>query len=71
MQRALGTAVAPGTELRRGDLVFWPGHVGIMRDAATLLHANAFHMAVTPEPFAEATERIRATGSDIVVIKRL
>jgi cell wall-associated NlpC family hydrolase len=71
MQRALGTAVAPGAELRRGDLVFWPGHVGMMRDAATLLHANAFHMAVTPEPFAEAVERIRAAGSDIIVIKRL
>jgi cell wall-associated NlpC family hydrolase len=71
MQRALGTAVAPGAELRRGDLVFWPGHVGMMRDAATLLHANAFHMAVTSEPFAEAVERIRAAGSDIVVIKRL
>ena len=52
MQRALGTAVAVGdfAALRRGDLVFWKGHVAIMRDAATLLHANAFHMAVAAEP---------------------
>jgi len=71
MQRALGAAVAPGAELRRGDLVFWPGHVGMMRDAATLLHANAFHMAVTSEPFAEAVERIRAAGSEVAAIKRL
>jgi cell wall-associated NlpC family hydrolase len=71
MQRALGTAVAPGAELRRGDLVFWAGHVGMMRDAATLLHANAFHMAVTPEPFAEAAARISAAGSDVLAIKRL
>ena len=71
MQRALGTAVAPGAALARGDLVFWAGHVGMMRDAATLLHANAFHMAVTSEPFAEAVARISAAGTDVVAIKRL
>ena len=37
--------------LERGDLVFWPGHVGIMIDAVMLLHANAHHMAVVSEPF--------------------
>ena len=36
-------------DLRRGDLVFWSGHVGIMRDATTLLHANAYHMLVASE----------------------
>ncbi len=71
MQRALGSAVAPTDPLRRGDLVFWTGHVGVMRDAGTLLHANGFHMAVTSEPFDEAVERIRASGSDIIAIKRL
>ncbi len=58
---------APGA-LRRGDLVFWRGHVGIMLDAATLLHANAFHMAVAAEPLSRAIERIaprhgRPTGA--------
>jgi cell wall-associated NlpC family hydrolase len=71
MQRALGTAVAPGAALQRGDLVFWAGHVGMMRDGATLLHANAFHMAVTSEPYAEAVARIRAAGNEVVAIKRL
>jgi cell wall-associated NlpC family hydrolase len=33
--------------LRRGDLVFWPGHVAIMRDAQAVVHANSFQMAVT------------------------
>ena len=37
--------------LRRGDLVFWKGHVGIMADSMTLVHANAHHMAVTAETF--------------------
>jgi cell wall-associated NlpC family hydrolase len=70
MQRALGTAVASGAALQRGDLVFWAGHVGMMRDAATLLHANAFHMAVTSEPYAEAVARISAAGNEVVAIKR-
>jgi cell wall-associated NlpC family hydrolase len=71
MQRALGSAIAPGAALQRGDLVFWVGHVGMMRDAATLLHANAFHMAVTSEPFAVAVARIRGAGSNVAAIKRL
>jgi cell wall-associated NlpC family hydrolase len=71
MQRALGTAVASGEALQRGDLVFWAGHVGLMRDAATLLHANAFHMAVTSEPVVEAVARIRAGGNEVAAIKRL
>ena len=72
-QLALGSAVAMDdvTGLRRGDLVFWKGHVGVMRDAATLLHANAFHMAVAAEPLREAVGRISAAGSEIVAVKRL
>lgn len=45
-------------ELKRGDLVFWPGHVGVMTDAETLLHSNGFHMAVAAEPLARAAKRI-------------
>nr|WP_321454526.1 NlpC/P60 family protein [uncultured Cohaesibacter sp.] len=45
-------------DLKRGDLVFWPGHVGIMTDPETLLHANGYHMAVAREPLAGAIDRI-------------
>ena len=45
-------------DLRRGDLAFWRGHVGMMLDATRLLHANAHHMAVTIEPVDEAISRI-------------
>jgi hypothetical protein len=55
----------------RGDLLFWSGHVGIMRDRKTLLHANAFHMAVTTEPLAEALARIRAGGIELRTVRRL
>lgn len=57
--------------LRRGDLVYWRGHVGVMIDAATLLHANAYHMRVVVEPLAEAVARIKATGSEVVAVKRM
>lgn len=57
----LGEPFDPGPGLsgmRRGDLVFWKGHVGIMTDAATLLHANGHTMTVASEPLAAAVERI-------------
>ncbi len=50
-------------DLRRGDLVFWKGHVGIMTDAATLLHANGHHMLVVVEPLETACARILAAGA--------
>ena len=43
----------------------------IARDADTLLHANAFHMAVAVEPAAEAVKRIAADGSTIRAVRRL
>ena len=48
--------------LRRGDLVFWRGHVGIMVSGRDLLHANAHHMAVALEPLADAEARIADQG---------
>src|SRR6187431_2985734 len=49
--------------LRRGDLVFWKGHVAIAIDPDTLLHANAHHMMVAIEPTDDAIMRIKAAGS--------
>src|SRR5215813_3040051 len=69
---ALGTAIASDiASLQRGDLLFWKGHVAIARDAATLVHANAFHMAVAIEPIGDAVRRIAADGGAIRAIKRL
>jgi len=53
---------------RRGDIVFWDGHVGIMLDETRLLHANSFHMQVESEPLAQAIARI--TGP-MTAIKRI
>ncbi len=72
---ALGTPIAVATDLaglRRGDLVFWRGHVGIMRDETTLLHANAHHMLVASEPLRIARDRnLAKTSQPISAIKRL
>ncbi|WP_182086068.1 NlpC/P60 family protein [Aureimonas sp. ME7] len=68
---SLGDVIPDGESLRRGDLVFWRGHVGIMRDAETLLHANAHHMATASEPLADAVRRAEAKGSSVTVRRRL
>lgn len=74
-QAALGESLpvdAALGHLRRGDLVFWKGHVGIMRDPEILLHANGHHMLVSFEPLAEARARIRQKGAgEITAIKRI
>jgi len=57
MQAAYGSPITR-EELRRGDLVFWKGHVGIMEDAETLLHANGHTMSVARENFEAAVKRI-------------
>jgi cell wall-associated NlpC family hydrolase len=67
---AFGLSPAPLDKPQRGDLVFWKGHVAIVRDAATLLHANAFHVAVAIEPIAEAIGRIRAAGVEVTSVRR-
>ncbi len=69
-ERALGKP-ADISDLRRGDLVFWKGHVAIVRDQATFVHANAFHMAVAIEPIAKAIARIAASGSEVSSVRRL
>jgi cell wall-associated NlpC family hydrolase len=76
MQEAvLGGLIAiydPETRLARGDLVFWKGHVGIMRDSLTLLHANGWHMKTVSEPLAKARHRIAANGGgDVTSVRRL
>jgi cell wall-associated NlpC family hydrolase len=74
-ERALGTPIEVTpilSGLRRGDLVFWKGHVGLMMDEINLLHATGHGMAVIIEPLAIAEERIRTTSyGPITSIKRL
>ena len=75
-EKALGAALpldaAAAGGLKRGDLVFWKGHVGVMQDEARLLHANGHHMMVVSEPLAAARERIAANSFGAVTsVRRL
>jgi len=73
-EQALGQPLPSATDLsslRRGDFMFWKGHVAIVRDQTTLIHANAFHMAVAIDPTGEALARIGAAGSEVTSIRRL
>jgi len=49
----------------------WKGHVAIVRNADTIVHANAHHMATAIENTSEAITRIQAAGSEVIAIKRL
>lgn len=57
--------------LRRGDLVFWKGHMGVMLDSARLLHAGSHHMAVAIEPVTDAVSRIAGSRGPVSSIRRL
>ena len=73
MQEAsLGETLSFHDKLIRGDVIFWAGHVGIMTDADTLLHANASHMAVVKENLQQAESRIDANENlQVRAIRRL
>jgi hypothetical protein len=67
--RDLGTPlnVAPDLSgMRRGDLLFWTGHVGVMRDATELLHASGRQMEVVSEPLGGAAARIEHMGGGAI-----
>jgi cell wall-associated NlpC family hydrolase len=72
-QQGLGRilGLAEYSKLRRGDLIFWKGHVAVVRDADSIVHANAHHMATVIEDAREAIARIKAAGSEIAAVKRL
>ena len=69
-QHAVGEALPEDEELRRGDLLFWRGHVAWVSDTDTILHANAYKMMVNHEPLETAIERIEAQGEGPVTSRR-
>ncbi|WP_173934828.1 NlpC/P60 family protein [Chelativorans sp. Marseille-P2723] len=69
MQANIGSEVE--TEVKRGDLVFWRGHVAILTDDENVIHANGYTMTVSREPLAEATRRIEPFYGRPVGFRRL
>jgi len=73
-EKAVGSVLPlPGAveQLRRGDLVFWKGHVAIVRDETTFVHASGSRMTVIYEAIAPAIERIRAESGEIRTVRRI
>lgn len=71
-EAALGTAIGlDPAAWRRGDLLFWPGHVALVRDGETMLHANAHTMSTAIEGLAAGLARIEAAGTPLRTVKRL
>ncbi len=65
-----GETIPVDAPLQRNDLIFWKGHVAMMLDPDTIIHANAHHMAVAIEPLAVASARIEASGGGQVTLRR-
>lgn len=72
MESVLGAELPRDAALKRGDLIFWKGHIGIMLDSTRLIHANGFHMQVSIEPLALVDERTQKLESlPIRTIRRI
>lgn len=61
-QQAAAFAVIDAADRRRGDLVVFPGHVGLLADSDTLIHANAHWMTTLAEPLGAAAGRLAPSG---------
>ncbi|MDE2042332.1 MAG: C40 family peptidase, partial [Alphaproteobacteria bacterium] len=67
---ALGRTLAADEVPQRGDLIFFPGHVGVMADNSNLVHATGFHNKVVIEPLAQVEARISAKYSTAIYARR-
>ena len=56
---------------RRGDLVFWKGHVAIALDERRIIHANAFAMAVSIDEAIPFARQVEASEGPVIAINRL
>jgi len=72
LQQSLGSELPKAAPLRRGDLLFWKGHVAMAVDAQTLIHANGHSMSVAYEGITACIARILdQTGGDVTARRRL
>jgi cell wall-associated NlpC family hydrolase len=70
MQETIGSDIPQNSALKRGDLLFWKGHVAMVFDETRLIHANAHHMAVAFENIDDAIDRIQSQGDGPVTARR-
>ena len=69
-RESVGVVLADDAPLQRGDILFFPGHVGIMTDGENLLHANAHWMATVIEPLTDVVARLAPLHDQPVLARR-
>lgn len=69
-QKTLGHEIAPDLPLQRGDLLFWKGHVALVCNAETLIHANGHTMSVAYEGIAACIQRVLDQDGGPVTARR-
>lgn len=69
-REGIGNELPDDAQLRRGDFIFFPGHVGVMVDETQLLHANAFWMATVIEPLADVVARLAPDHDQPIITRR-
>ena len=67
---ALGDLLPADANLKRNDLVFWKGHVAIVRDETTFIHSNAGYMSTVFEPIDETLSRIEEQGDGVPTARK-
>jgi cell wall-associated NlpC family hydrolase len=70
LQQSLGWDLPHEVSLARGDLLFWKGHVAIVVDDTTLIHANGYSMSVAYEDIEACISRIETQNGGPVTARR-
>jgi cell wall-associated NlpC family hydrolase len=71
MQKAaLGELLEETQSLQPGDLIFFPGHVGMMIDGDQLIHATRHHSKTVIEPLATVVARVQQKNDGIGITAR-
>ncbi len=70
LQQDIGKAIVDKSPLKRGDLIFWKGHVAMAMNADFMIHATAAFMAVVVENTKTAIARITKAGGGPVTQRR-
>lgn len=69
-QTTIGDELAADAQLQRGDLIFFPRHVGLMVDSETLIHASGHIGQVGTEKLAEVIARIGKKHDQPILARR-
>ena len=70
MQMSLGRLLAPNEPMKRGDLIFWKGHVAMLVDRDRMIHSNGHTMSVAYEGLKDAIARVSAGGGGLVTARQ-